>query len=120
MDSSVLLGLIVVGSIAAIYLYTLFCWVLYVAAMNFARVEKSGVAIHPFVRFNARLVWFAALPVDAALNVLWSFLFLDIPRELILSPKLKRLKVKGGWRGKVATWVCRYVLNPFDPDGHHC
>ena len=82
--------------------------------------EKSGVAIHPFVRFNARLVWFAALPVDAALNVLWSFLFLDIPRELILSPKLKRLKVKGGWRGKVATWVCRYVLNPFDPDGHHC
>jgi len=106
--------------ILAGYGFTLGCWVLYVAAMNFNRVDKAGFPIHWFVRANAKLVWFIALPVDLLLNLLWSVILLDFPRELILSSKLKRLKAAGGWRGTIAAWTCQHILNPFDRDGHHC
>lgn len=102
-----------------IYAFSLFCWVLYVAAMNFKRVYELG-NVGRFAKINGRIVWFIAQPIDLALNILWSILLLDFPRELLLSPKLKRLKAKGGWRGKIATFVCRELLNPFDPDGKHC
>lgn len=103
----------------AIYGFSLGCWVLYVAAMNFKRVYDAGQAGR-FARFNGRIVWFIAQPIDLLLNILWSILLLDFPRELLLSPKLKRLKKEGGWRGRIATFVCRELLNPFDPDGKHC
>lgn len=104
-------------TILTIYGFTLFCWVLYVAAMHFAKVKHK---LGRFAKINGYVVWFLAQPIDAALNLLWSVLLLDFPRELILSPKLKRLKAAGGWRGKVATFVCAELLNPFDPDGKHC
>lgn len=103
--------------ILGIYFFTLFCWVLYVAAMNFSRVKAK---LGRFALINGYVVWTLAQPIDVALNLLWSILLLDFPRELMLSGKLKRLKARGGWRGKVATFVCAELLNPFDSDGKHC
>lgn len=99
------------------YFFTLFCWVLYVAAMHFAKVKHK---LGAFAKINGYIIWVLAQPIDAALNLLWSVFLLDFPRELILSPKLKRLRAAGGWRARVAAFVCEQLLNPFDPDGKHC
>lgn len=102
---------------AAIYGFTLFSWVLYVAAMHFAKIRHK---LGQFAKINGYVVWVLAQPIDVSLNLLWSVILLDFPRELILSPKLKRLRAAGGWRGCVASFVCEQLLNPFDPDGKHC
>jgi len=49
-------------------------------------------------------------------------IFLEIPRELTLSSRMKRLHLRNidDWRGKLAAWVCTNILNKYDPTGHHC
>lgn len=94
-------------------------WVFYIAAMGLIPRLRAGTVplwVRPFA-YTA--VWLGVL-IDACINLLFSVFLWDVPREPLLTAKLKRLKLKGGWRGRAAEWVCRDCLDPFDPTGDHC
>ena len=50
-----------------------------------------------------------------------SFVFLDIPRDWFVTGRLRRyLKQEAGWRKTFANYLCKHLLDPFDPTGAHC
>ena len=60
--------------------------------------------------------------LNVALNyTLLALLLWDWPRkgERTFSQRLERLVLDPGWRGVVAWYVARHLLDPFDPDGYH-
>ena len=56
--------------------------------------------------------------VDLLVNLSWfTVLFLDLPKELLLTNRIERLKSDRGWRGAIAWKLCD-LLNYFIKD--HC
>lgn len=52
--------------------------------------------------------------IDFVVNVTWfTVIFLDIPREFMLTQRVERLKTKLGYRGKLASLICK-LLNHFE------
>lgn len=66
--------------------------------------------------------WLAVMIVaDFIFNVtVGTVMFLDIPRDLLFTKRLDRMLDRSGWRRKLAQYICRTLLDPFDPDGRHC
>ena len=97
-------------------------WVLFVFAFSLKKTyDDPNADKHPVVAWLARaIVYTVGVPADVVLQVLSSVPFLDLPREVVLTSRLKRYKREqpDSWRGITATWVCRYMLNPWDPG--HC
>jgi hypothetical protein len=114
--------------ILACYPLALMTWVFYLAVMNLKRYRDSHRAdfdaMHWFVRLNANLVLLIGLGLDAVLHfIVGTALFLDVPRETLLTARLKRyhhLAYVGTRRAAIADWICTHLLDPFDPDGDHC
>jgi hypothetical protein len=99
----------------ACYILTLVSWLFYVALMNLKRVRND---LHPFAKFNTYLLLGVGFPLDVVLNaVVGSMLFLESPKEWLLTSRLQRHKRQGGWRGDVSRWMCEHLLNQFD-SGH--
>jgi hypothetical protein len=99
-------------------LLTWVTWLLYVAVMHLrSRYDDMPRAS----RVLAYPVLVVGVLCDVALNVaVGTLLFLDMPREFLLTARLKRYQsAPGTWRAKAARWVCKNLLNPFD-DGGHC
>ena len=104
----------------ALYALTVASWVLYLAVMNLARYRDR---MHPVAKAHAYALLGFALAVDLVLTVVvGTLLFLDWPRELTLTARLKRYHAEaaGTWRDSVARWICQHLLDQFDPDGDHC
>jgi hypothetical protein len=58
------------------------------------------------------------VPIDFVVNVTWfSVIFWELPKEWLLTKRVSRLKVKDGYRGKLAGLICK-LLNYFQPE--HC
>ncbi len=56
--------------------------------------------------------------LDIAVNISWfTLIFLDFPRELLLTQRIERLKSPVGYRGKLANMLCK-LLNFFQEN--HC
>lgn len=50
-----------------------------------------------------------------------SLLFLEPPRELLVTSRLQRyVALEQGWRFRIADWICNHLLDVFDPSGNHC
>jgi len=99
------------------------CWMLYVLVMGLYRAHQKG----RIPRWSA--TWVLGMPIvavayaaNAVLNVtLASVVFLDAPRELQVTGRLKRyMDGPDGWRRRAADWVCTHLLDPLAPDGDHC
>lgn len=93
-------------------------WIFYLAVMNLSR-NKDKMSL------PAKVLGYPVLAVGVVLDVAinWCvapFIFLAPPKELLLTARLKRHIAVGGWRGRVALWVCHNFLNGFDPGGTHC
>lgn len=56
--------------------------------------------------------------LDLAFNLASTIPFADLPRELMFTARVSRLKKTTGWRSKLAHWFCNNLLEPFDRD--HC
>ena len=68
-------------------------------------------------RLNCAFKYVGAV-VDLVVNLTWAtVIFLDVPKELLLTNRIERLKVNTGWRGAVAWKLCD-LLNYFIKD--HC
>jgi hypothetical protein len=95
-------------------------WTLYVAVMQ---LKKHFKAMHIVAKAFAVPVVVLGVAFDFVLNVtVGSVIFLDPPREWLLTARLKRYhgNAASGWRGKTAEWICTNLLDQFDPDGDHC
>jgi hypothetical protein len=99
------------------YILLLLTWLFFIAIMHLRIVRYS---LHPFAKVNAYILLFFGLLLDVAANVIvGTALFMDIPREWLLTDRLKRMKREGKWWQKViAYWVCEHLLNQFDAG--HC
>lgn len=104
-----------IGLALAGYALAVLSWLFYLAIMHLKRVRDD---LHPVAKAHAYLLLSAGLVLDVVLNaVVGSVLFLEPPRELLLTSRLKRLKRGDGWRAKLADWVCEHLLEQFD-EGH--
>lgn len=93
-------------------------WLLFILAMTFKRAWPQMAWI---ARTHAAPVIVIGFVLDVALNVLATFVFIDPPRELTLSHRLKRYhQGRRGWRWRIAEWICERWLDQFDQDGDHC
>lgn len=96
-------------------------WVLYLAVMNLYRTYVAG-NIPEVMLPLAYFVLGVGAGVDVLMNcTLFSVIFWERPRELLVTKRLKRhVRLGDGWRGRLALWICVNVLNPFDRTGNHC
>ena len=68
-------------------------------------------------KLNSAFKYVGAI-VDLIVNLTWfTVLFLDVPKELLLTNRIERLKANTGWRGAIAWKLCD-LLNYFIKD--HC
>lgn len=111
-------ALIALGySFAIVYI----TWIFYLAVMNLARARDNGTLSKVAYVFGLPVLY-VGLFFDALVTIfVGTILFLDLPRELTLTGRLQRLSKKPDtWRGKLAIWICRNLLDTFDPSGDHC
>lgn len=104
------------------FLFAYLCWLLFLAIMNLKRAKDAGTISKPalFLGYPALAV---GLVLDVLVNVcVYSIIILDIPKELLTTAHLDRTLAtyKTGWRRAVALWICRNLLDTFDPSGPHC
>jgi hypothetical protein len=96
-------------------------WLLFLAIMSLARARDAGTLSRPVELLATGILAIGYLS-DFLLNLtLGTILFMELPREYLLSPRVARLQREGaGYRQAVATWICHNLLDPFDPSGCHC
>ena len=118
-------GVLALPLTAVVYIWVF--WLAYVVIMGFYRAYLSK-------RLTAVTFAMAApvLVVGYCLDMfcqytLASLLFWDWPasflKERLVTSRLQRyvaLGGAGGWRTKVAGYICDKLLDPFDPTGNHC
>ena len=66
-----------------------------------------------YVNLAASTVLFLQLPPVGPLDELWERKY-----RLTLTHRLKYNITQGGWRGNLALWMCRYLVDPWQPG--HC
>lgn len=95
-------------------------WIMYLAIMNLSRAKKNNALSKPAYYLGLPLLIFGYL-LDVAFNwVFGTVMFLEPPREGVLTRRLKRHYKKDNWQGKLARWLCSNLLDAFDPSGKHC
>ena len=123
MDIVSIIGWIMSGTIWSILFILWFLWLLYVAMMNIKRAVGDDVGSLPW---QAKLLVYPTSVlfdiVEFIANVIvCTIIFLDWPREVTVSDRLRRYAVepnKAGWRMLLVDFV-RPMLDPFDPEGPH-
>lgn len=95
-------------------------FVFYAAVMALKRVRDAGAMTWPLV-----VLGYPALYVGLLLDVLVNFtgctlLFLELPREWLVTQRLSRHIKGSGRRAAIARWVCSRLLDDLDPSGCHC
>lgn len=105
---------------------TEFLWVRYLAVMHLQEVRDAGL-IHQDAVILAKTVLYTGLLADVLYNLTWAMvLFLDPPRELLVTTRLKRYKYgangsppETGWRLRRTDWFAEILLDDYDPSGKH-
>ena len=94
-------------------------WIFYLAVMNLKRAKDAGKLTLP-AKVMGYPVLFVGLALDCLLNMtVCTFLFLELPKEGLVTARLKRLAAGDGWRKVVAIWFAVNLLDTFDPSGRH-
>lgn len=96
-------------------------WVLYLIVMGLYRAKLAGRLSKPAAVLGAPFLVIGYL-VDILANITVApFLFLELPRETLVTTRLTRhLRSGPGWRYRFAKAICNSLLDPFDPRGVHC
>jgi hypothetical protein len=95
-------------------------WVLYLAVMALYRAHLNKTLTKLGYALGLPLVAFG-LVIDFIMNVtVFAVLFLELPREWLVTDRLQRHMRRSGWRFKLAKFICEGLLNFADPSGNHC
>jgi len=102
-------------------IYLWFFWGMYVLVMGLYRAHLDK----RLTKFTYCLAapWLAVgVLVDVIANIVIApFVFLDIPREWLVTTRLKRYIKQGtGYRATLANAICDHLLDVFDPKNNHC
>jgi len=106
--------------IFALWFFTVTTWALYLAVMALKRDQAQLTVV---AKTFAYPLLFVGYLFDIAYNVIvGTLMFLELPREFLLTDRLKRHLSSGRshWRWAIANWFCQNFLNAFDPSGRHC
>lgn len=108
-----------VSGYALVALYAL--WLFYLALTNLYRAKRAGTIRSVSLWMGYPILIVGAL-LDLLVNlVIMTVVFVELPRELLVTQRLCRhIKDGSGWRNKLAYWICHNLLNAFDPSGDHC
>ena len=103
--------------VIALYVF----WLFYLAIMSLYRANMNKT-ITPQAKVLGWPVIVVGALIDFLMNVtLFSLVFLEKPKELLLTQRMQRHIKRGiGWRFKLSRWICQGLLNAFDPTGSHC
>lgn len=107
-------------SVALIALSIPLTWSWYLSVMHLKSARNRGMLTWP-----AKALGYPWLVVGVVIDVLFnlivgSLIFVEVPRELLFTSRVSRLNDRDDWRGRLARWFCRELLDPFDPAGRHC
>jgi hypothetical protein len=96
-------------------------WVFYLAVMTLWRAKEAGT-ISRVALVPGYLTLGVGVLLDVLANILlMSFIFLELPRQWLVTQRLKHHNLNGrGWRQRLARWICKHLLDAFDPTGCHC
>lgn len=105
-------------------LYTLlflwYFWGMYVLVMGLYRAHLDK-RLTPFTYGMAAPFLVIGLLMDVLANLtLATLIFLEWPREWLVTQRLSRLMNTFGYRQELARVVCSSLLDLFDPTGKHC
>lgn len=91
-------------------------YVFYIAGVT---ILKKRDELHKGVFWFCAPIIATAIVLDVILQVTLAWLiFWNKPEEWTFTQRMQRYKLApGGWRKKVAHYVCEHFLNPFD-EGH--
>lgn len=107
--------MILLYTVAALYVL----WIFYLASMALIRARDAGNITRPALVLGYPIVGLA-VAIDIALNLtVFTALFLELPRERMITHRLRRHIDDAGWRGRLARWFAHNLLDTFDPSGRH-
>ena len=110
--------MIVAYYIAASFVILYALWIFYIAVMNLKRVKDAG-KLNTFAKILGYPVLFVGIVLDIIANVfVMTVILLELPKEPLVTSRLKRHNRTGGWRKKVVQFL-EPILDPFDPSGDH-
>jgi hypothetical protein len=89
--------------------------------MNLYKAHLTKTITKPALILGYPILAIGAV-VDATLNItLFTIVFLEIPKELLLTKRMQRhIKSGSGFRYNISSFICTKFLNAFDPSGNHC
>jgi len=98
--------------------FTFITWGMYLSVMNLIEQKER-------LSFESKCFAYPLAAVGVILDFLYnvvygSIMFLELPREWLLTKRLNRHIGEDTWRGKLANWFCVHLLDPFDSKGYHC
>lgn len=113
--------IIIATSIISLILYLLLFWYAYILVMGLYRANLAD-RLNNFTFALALPALMLGLLMDFLANVfIASVIFLEPPRELLVTARLQRyMKGPVNWRRDRASWICTNLLDYFDPSGKHC
>jgi hypothetical protein len=96
-------------------------WLMYLAVMNLQRAYKAETLTETAYYLGLPLLGFGYL-YDFLMNVLvMTPVMLELPQEWLVTARVSRHQKAGsGYRYRIAHWMCKHLLDPFDPSGCHC
>jgi len=93
-------------------------WVFYLAVMALKRAKDENKLSRTALVLGTPVLWIG-YTLDAFVNVtVMTVVLIELPREVLVTDRLKRHKSSTGWRLKVVLWF-EPILDPFDPSGDH-
>lgn len=116
-----ILPLLTLHNVAVFFGFLWAFWALYVFTMGVYRAVLAD-RLRGLNYVLALPIVLVAVIVDVLTNLIIApILFLDLPRELMVTTRLVRyMNGPKGWRQTVAKVICDGVLDVFDPNGNHC
>lgn len=92
-------------------------WLFFLGVMALKKARDTVGIPGPAKPF-AYVILAIGYTLDFLLNLAFTVPMLDIPREFLLTDRLRRYKQSIGWRADFANWLCNSFLNFIDPG--HC
>ena len=96
-------------------------WLAYILIMGFYRAKLNNRLSTIALILGSPMIILGIIMDVAANLIIAPFVFLDIPREWLVTTRLQRyVNSDHGWRNKFANFICNNLLDVFDPSGNHC
>lgn len=96
-------------------------WCLYVFTMGLYRSFLAG-RLKGLPLIMAAPLTAVAFVVDVIMQMtIATIVFAELPRHWLVTHRLRAYLLQGsGWRYDWASYLCKHLLDPFDPTGAHC